>query len=174
MKNLRNLFSKRDRALKDVATHPVRNPLNQESYRKLATSTCASELFDRLLIAVIRFNDESRSSYLDAPTLTIEKGCLSEGRRYLFVKPWHSDGYLLESHSHGWLMSQAHRIVSTRQFIRESEPVDAVTVMQSDSSSDLPRLSSKRFEDEGLLSYLRYESLFINALRKKLKIAENH
>ena len=93
-----------------------------------------------------------------ARKVQLESGKLSEGRRYFYLQPWSSEGYLFERSPHGWTVAKAEKIVGDQTFLRHSDTWDVVTLYRPDQFKGLLRISSQRMGDE-LMSFPVYEEM---------------
>lgn len=75
-----------------------------------------------------------------------EQGKTSEGRPFLFFKPFSDYGWLLERSGAGWRLSRAEKIVSQQMFLRShSDPWDVVLLYEDPKGEGSPRVKSQRF-----------------------------
>ena len=95
----------------------------------------------------------------DRQTCRIERGFVGKDRPYLYLAPWHAQGWLFECSLHGWVISQAEKIVSQDTFVRTSQAWEVVTLFKAEGQTvaDGFRISSSRHEGQ-LLSFPIYES----------------
>ena len=119
-------------------------------------------LFRRLKDSLMAMNEATRRRGGGTTELRFEWGHLPEGREFFYLQPWNEEGLLFEQAHKGWLISRAHKIPQSSQFMRQSVTWDVVTVFEPDNDGML-RLSSSRFSDD-LLSFPLYEEALLDQL----------
>ena len=143
-----------------------REPKAKIHYELTQDYQLAAQLFQRLCNAFVKLSESNQSGGLNSPLLRVEFGRLAADGRYMYLQPWDNDGFLAEQRDQGWLIAKAHKIEQTSRFMRESESWDVVNILQSNLDGGLPRLSSQRYRNDGLLSYLVYESRILSDWRR--------
>ena len=105
----------------------------------------------------------------DSSKCRLEVGRLGASRPFIYLAPWHTQGWLFECGSHGWVIARAEKIVAKDTFVRSSQAWEAVTLFkaQGESVEDSLRISSSRHDGQ-LLSFPIYES----ELRASLDLRE--
>ena len=126
----------------------------QTQYDLVQDSNKTKALFARLRHTIASLNEATRSFAGGTAKYRFEWGHLSEGREFFYLQPWNEEGLLFEQAHKGWIISRAHKVPQSSQFMRQSASWDVVTVFVSGGGEFL-RLSSSRFGDE-LVSFLPY------------------
>lgn len=101
-------------------------------------------------------------------TVFREAGKTSEGRGYLFFKPFNDYGWLVERSGAGWRISRAEKIISQQMFLRSnSDPWDVAVLFSDPKRSEFVRVKSRRFGDT-LMSMAVYEQRLRSAFQNEL------
>ena len=127
-------------------------------------STLKGKLFedsDALSAAARRGEDRGKTVFREA-------GKTSEGRGYLFFKPFNDYGWLVERSGAGWRISRAEKIISQHMFLRSnSDPWDVAVLFTDPKHSEFVRVKSQRFGDT-LMSMAVYEQRLRSAFQNEL------
>ena len=105
----------------------------------------SEELIDDLFLKLrdrVYAAEESGTRPGILPKMMRETGVMDPDRLYFFLKPFSQDGLLFERSGAGWITSRADKIVSGDTFIRETEPLDQVTVYRPRSGEGTIRITS--------------------------------
>ncbi|MCX6125942.1 MAG: hypothetical protein NTV34_14515 [Proteobacteria bacterium] len=98
-----------------------------------------------------------------------EQGTTSEGRLFLFFKPFSDFGWLIERSGAGWRVSRAEKIVSQQMFLRShADPWDVVLMYQDPKGEGSQRVKSHRFGNT-LMSLVVYEQKMSDAFSAELR-----
>ena len=98
-----------------------------------------------------------------------EQGTTSEGRQFLFFKPFSDFGWLIERSGAGWRVSRAEKIISQQMFLRShADPWDVVLMYQDPKGEGIQRVKSHRFGNT-LMSLAVYEQRMSAAFSAELR-----
>jgi hypothetical protein len=102
-----------------------------------------------------------------------EQGKTSDGRPFMFFKPFNDFGWLMERTGSGWRISRAEKLVRQEMFLRShSDPWDVVLLYQDPKGEGSMRVKSQRFGNT-LMSLVVYEQKLCAAFMVELTGALN-
>ena len=133
----------------------------ETQYELLEDNQVIDAYFDQLQTEIADARYENMSQFT-APYF-VERGVLSEKRRYFFVQPANEEGWLFERSPYGWTISKAAKIVETQTFLRNSDAWDVVVLFKPDHPDGLVRLSSKRLSND-LICFPIYRQMLMDEL----------
>ena len=91
-----------------------------------------------------------------------ESGWVDPGRRYFYLKPFGSPGWLFERSGAGWVVSRSEKIVSRDLFLRRGSPWDVVTLFKRPGGQRL-RVASNLTQEE-IIPFSQYERMMVKAV----------
>lgn len=108
-------------------------------------------LRDKLYAAI-----DSSTSTKSGRIVHREAGRIAPSRPYFYLKPAGDRGWLFERSGAGWVVSRAEKISLQNLFLRDGDPVDAVSLYAASDRPTFPRVKSRALGGE-LLSLAIYE-----------------
>lgn len=126
----------------------------EERYQLLEHRGLGDEVFQRLKRRVIEASEAQQLR--GGAAILVEAGKLNPGRAYFYLKPLGRQGWLFERSGAGWIVSRAEKIVAQDLFLREGEPIDAVSLFMAADQKGYPRVRSTNLSGD-LLSLAVYE-----------------
>lgn len=144
-----------ERRRKRVELVKARPTTLEQRYQLLDHTELADEIFGRLKRRVVAAVD-GKDKGPQAVTGLIEAGRLAPGRPYFFYKPLSKKGWLFERSGAGWVISRAEKIVAQDLFLRDGDPIDAVSLYMASDQRGYPRVRSAVMGGD-LLSLAVYE-----------------
>ncbi|MCX6119489.1 MAG: hypothetical protein NT027_18280 [Proteobacteria bacterium] len=121
----------------------------EERYVLCESSELVDEVFKKLRSALFEECDSLSVKARNSQGGTIvvrEIGKTSEGRPFMYFKPFNDFGWLVEKSGPGWRVSRAEKIVKDQMFLRsQSDPWDLVMVFEDPQGVGSVRIKSQRF-----------------------------
>ncbi|MBP6217847.1 MAG: hypothetical protein KA436_04595 [Oligoflexales bacterium] len=132
-------------------------------YNLLIDEELRDKIFLKLKHSIYTQFKELPREHSSAP-LFYESGLLAFSRRYFYLRPRNTLGWLFEQSPHGWLVSQSEKIVDQDVFMRKGQPFDLVNIYEPQQVLTRPRVHSSLFEDEGLMTLSTYQRLLLKSM----------
>lgn len=126
-----------------------RPPQFEERYAVMQNSTATDQVFLSLRATLFEACDalSTKARRNEGGKIIFrEQGKTSEGRPFMFFKPYSDYGWLIERSGAGWRVSRAEKIVRQQMFLRgNGDPWDVVLVYEDPKGEGAVRVKSQRF-----------------------------